>query len=235
MSPDSIGITIERAFGELDPLPISHLDREVRFGGDEVVEAVRFRTWKELRPLKDHFPDGWILGFFSARTFQYYLPAFLYALAEGEGGACYLDPVLQSLGYRHARASFERGLSWFRSPERGWRDAAPEARQAYLQLPEDERRKEAECRADIARKMALGETKGVNWGYDAYLSSADRRFAERMAVLTEEQKRCIALSLAFIQEQYPDGSYAHCVQEILDHYWRSFLPRIGEASDDHQL
>src|SRR5258708_5745176 len=120
MSPDNIGLTIERAFGDLAPLPISHLDSEVRFGGDDVVEAVRSKTWQELRPLEDYFPDGWILGFFSPRTFQYYLPAFLYALTKGEDR--YLNPVLQSLGYRYARASFERGLSWFRSPERGWQD-----------------------------------------------------------------------------------------------------------------
>jgi hypothetical protein len=230
MSPDNVCLTIERAFGDLAPLPLSHLDDEVRFGGDKVVEAVRSRTWQELRPLGDYFPDGLILGFFSPRTFQYYLPAFLYALTEGDGN--YLNSVLQSLGYRDARAAFERGLSWFRRPERGWQDAAPGNQQAYLQLPEDERRKEAESRANIARNMALAETKGANWGYDAYVSRSDRKLAERMAVLTEEQKRCVALSLAFIREHYPDAPDVRCVPEILDRYWRSFLPSTGQASDD---
>ncbi len=231
-----IGATIERAFGGLNPPPIEQLASDVRVTGDYVVEAVRFKTWRELRPLKRYFPDGWILASFSEQTFQYYLPAFLYALADGEDGVRYLDPVLEALGYRYSRSSFEQALSWLRSPEGEWKEAGPEMQREFLRLTDDERKREAQCRADIVLKMAeVAETKGVDWTYDAYRSSADRQFVERMATLTQQQKECVALTLEHILERSPDPASARRVQAILDRHWRSFLPPTGEAPDDSSV
>jgi hypothetical protein len=116
MRPESLGATIERAFGELTPPPIEQLAADVRSVADYVVEAVRLKTWEELRPLQRYFPEAWVLQILSARTFQYYLPAFLFALIDGEEGDRYLGPVLESLGYTYSQEGFERAQSWFRSP-----------------------------------------------------------------------------------------------------------------------
>jgi hypothetical protein len=233
MRPESLGATIERAFGGLTPPPIEQLAADVQFVADYVVEAVRSKTWEELRPLKRYFPEGQILVILSARTFQYYLPAFLFALVEGEDGERYLNPVLESLGYAYSQESFERAHSWFRSPAGGWQELMPEMQQLLPCLTDDERRMEAQRRVDIALQMAeLAKTKGVDWGYGSYSSSANSRFVQRVASLTEQQKRCIALSLVHISERSPDLSDVHRVQATLDRHWRSFLPRAGEASDD---
>ena len=233
MRPESLGATIERAFGELTPPPIEQLAADVRSVADYVVEAVRLKTWEELRPLQRYFPEAWVLQILSARTFQYYLPAFLFALIDGEEGDRYLGPVLESLGYTYSQEGFERAQSWFRSPAGGWQELIPEMQQVLPCLTDDERSREAQRRIDIALKMAeLAETRGVDWGYGSYLSSANIKFVERVASLTEQQKRCIALSLVHILERFPNPSHVHRVQATLDSHWRPFLPGPWEASDD---
>jgi len=70
--------------------PDSHIDQDF-------VDAVREKTWQQLRPLEWYLPEGSGLVLLSGRAYQYYLPAYLFALIDAPPDSPYLGPVLDSL------------------------------------------------------------------------------------------------------------------------------------------
>ncbi len=84
----------------------------------------------------------------------------------------------------------------------------------------------AESRISLAKKFAkVTEMTGCDWGDISHLR---KRWEERMALLTDNQKRCIALSLVHILERPPHPHYASRIQNTLDKYWHAFLAEAGD-------
>jgi len=118
METENLIQCLEVAFGDLDPplpqeLPHAYTTIEGSF-----MEMVRGRTWQQLRPLEWYIPDASDLVFLSATAYRYYLPAYLFALANREGDQPYLDGVLDSLWYEglYCSSPFQRELWEERMP-----------------------------------------------------------------------------------------------------------------------
>jgi len=224
MRPESLAECIEKAFGGLNRP--SYEEMPVRCSDDEeFIWAVESKTWQELRPLHQYLSSGQELLILSAKAYQYYIPAFLYALIDETGDDLYLGHVLKSLWYENTPARMERVRRLFRVPPGGWEELMPEIEKQFSSLTYEERRTQAEVRIRIAEKMAkVSEMTGRDWG-DIPLF-LHKRWEERMALLTDNQKRCIALSLVHILERSNPG-YVSDIQTALDKYWRAFLAKPG--------
>ena len=109
---------LEEAFGDMDPPLPEGLVRADTTIESSFPRAVRGKTWQQLRPLAWHIPDASDLSLLSAEAYRYYLPAYLCALATGEGDQPYLDGVLDSLWYEglYCNSPFQRELWEERMP-----------------------------------------------------------------------------------------------------------------------
>src|SRR3954470_9009994 len=95
---------LEDAFGSLEPPCIEELaatDTYMDESFEDAVKTVTIRTkrWQELRPMRQYIGDYSEIVLLSAKAYQYYLPAYLYALIDPEGDGLYLHGVLDSLWY----------------------------------------------------------------------------------------------------------------------------------------
>jgi hypothetical protein len=219
MRPEKLAECIEKAFGGLDPPSFEEMP--IRCSDDEeFLWAVESKTWQELRPLNQYLDHGGQIALLSAKAYQYYLPAFLYALID-ETGDVYLSHVLGSLWYERWWVPEERATPWFYVPRGGWQELMPELEQLMPNLTCQERKSVAERRIRIAEKMAkVTEMTGCDWHDRSYLR---RRWEERMPLLTDPQKNCIAEFLVHILERTTRPNEANGIRIMLDKYWRTFL------------
>jgi hypothetical protein len=97
MSTEDLTHCLEEAFGGMEPPLPEELEGANCTIESSFPQAVKGRIWQQLRPLAWFIPDASDLVLLSARAYHYYLPAYLYALANGESDNLYLDGVLDSL------------------------------------------------------------------------------------------------------------------------------------------
>jgi len=93
---------LDEAFGDLDPPNFTDLTQwnlDAAFERVVRTETEKARRWQELRPLKDFATDALNFMIMKAAAQRYYLPAFLYAMADPEDIWRYLGPVLNVLWY----------------------------------------------------------------------------------------------------------------------------------------
>jgi hypothetical protein len=226
MRPADLADCIEKAFEGLHPPSFEEMT-----GGFSVEEdflcAVESRTWQELRPLQQYLGDGGQFVILSAKAYQYYLPAFLYALIDKAGDELYLPCVLDSLWYEDRRVPKEGVRPFFYIPRGGWEELMPEVEKQMPHLTYEERKFVAKRRVSIAEGMAkVTEMTGRDWSDRSHLR---KRWEQRMSILTDQQKHCIAQVLANILERTTNNpSDAGRIQSMLDKYWGVFLPKPEE-------
>jgi hypothetical protein len=221
MNPDDLVACIEKAFGSLDRPPIEELAAEETYVDQSFIDSIGSRTWQALRPLRHYIGDGSDIVLLSARAYQYYLPAYLIALVDESGDRFYLDGVLDSLWYESWLHAGESLLREFYDPRKGFEERLHELEIQMPHLTDQERRSVAETRVGIAEKLAyIKEMTGHDWQDRSYLRA---RWEERMPLLTDEQKKCIARIVVRILERTTDPFDAPRIQTMLDKYWLAFL------------
>src|ERR1022692_745104 len=97
MLPEDLAQRIEAAFRSLDRPSLDEMAAAGTYVDEPFLAAVESRTWQELRPLREYIGDGSELALLSPKAYQYYLPAYLYALIDEAGDEFYLNGVLDSL------------------------------------------------------------------------------------------------------------------------------------------
>jgi len=101
----------------------------------------------------------------------------------------------------------------------------PELEQLIPELTYQERKSVAESRVRIAKQFALIKEKtGRDWRDRSYLR---KLWEERMPLLTDPQKNCVAEFLVHILERTTRPNEASGIQTMLDKYWRAFLAKPG--------
>lgn len=103
---------LQEAFGDTEPPLSAELEAANCTIESSFPDAVRGRSWRDLRPLDSYIPDASDLVLLSAKAYCYYLPAYLYALVGGESDNVYLNGVLDSLWYEglYFDSPFQRHL-----------------------------------------------------------------------------------------------------------------------------
>jgi len=104
MTPGELRQCLEEAFGDLEPPYLEEVCAAYDMDGFEV--AVRTETgsakrWQELRPLSLYQKGALAVFTPTPRAWQYYLPAYLYAMTNPEVVWCYLSPILSTLWYEN--------------------------------------------------------------------------------------------------------------------------------------
>jgi hypothetical protein len=220
METEKLVECLEEVFGGLRPPQAGEMAAASCSVDANFIRAVRSKTWQELRPLHQYVGDARELASFSAEAYQYYLAAFLYAVIRDADYDRYLSGLLNSLWYENWKAVMEAARERYRVPS-DEREAMSEIEREMPSITPEERKVAAESRFGVAKKLAkLTEISGRDW---ADVSHHRRMWDERMAVLTHEQKRCIAKSLVHILERRPHPNHARRIQAALDGYWRAFL------------
>jgi hypothetical protein len=225
MNPEDLAQCIEEAFAGLDRPSL----QEMAIAGDYVdqsfLDGVGTKTWQELRPLRQYVGDGGEIVLLSAKAYQYYLPAYLYALIDEAGEEFYLNGVLDSLWYEDGRTHDDSLIRSYFDPGKGLDETLRELEAEMPNLTEQGRMAAARTRVGVAQKMAY--IKELT-GHD-FLDSSHREaglrvlWEERMPLLTEAQKTCIARMLVRILERSTDPFDVPHIRLALDSYWRAFL------------
>ena len=102
MTPEELQHRLEEAFGDLEPPLFEELGTFYPFETFlEVVktDTARARRWQELRPLTQYLHGSLDVFLLTPEAFQYYLPAYLYAMTDREVIWQYLSHVLTKLWY----------------------------------------------------------------------------------------------------------------------------------------
>jgi hypothetical protein len=220
MRPEDLSTRIEEAFAGLDPPCFEELAAADCSIEDEFLDAVESRTWRELRPLRQYIGAGGEIVVLSAKAYQYYIPAYLFALIDEAGDEYYLDHVLDSLWYEDGLKVTLPAYLFF-IPPGGWEELMPEIEKQMPHLTYQERQSVAEIRVNIAVKMAkVTEMTGRDWSDRSYLRD---HWEERMPLLTSQQKSCIAAILLHVLERTTYKPDADRIENMLDKYWRAFL------------
>ena len=215
--------SIGEAFAGVERPPLEELAGADTYMDRSFIDGAGSRTWQELRPLRRFIGDGSEIALFSAKAYQYYLPAYLVALVEEAGEEFYLNGVLDSLWYEVE--PYSQQLRDFFNPRKGMVETLRELELQMPELTDEERIKAAETRVGNAQKMEY--TKELT-GHD-FLDSSHRErglrllWEERMPLLTREQKQSIARLLEHILERTGDSFDAPRIQTMLDRYWHAFL------------
>ena len=96
---------LEDAFGSLEP---PYFDESFRGSGMEPefedlvrTDTARTKRWQKLRPLTQYLNGSLAIFRLTSKAFQYYLPAFLYAMTDPKVVWQYLSPVLSTLWYEN--------------------------------------------------------------------------------------------------------------------------------------
>src|SRR5260370_5522108 len=221
MRSQDLARCIEKAFGGLERPPIDQVPASSRYIDEPLLLAVESKTWEELRPLREHIGDASEIALLSAKGYQYYLPAFLFALIDESGDDYYLNGVLDSLLYEAWEDPEDRTFENFYDPRKRSEDYLPELEKHIPELSDQERRSVAEQRALLASKLAyLRETAGWDRHDRSFLREL---WEERMPLLTVKQKNCIAQTLQHVLERTTDSSDAARIQVMLARYWSAFL------------
>ncbi|MGA3258609.1 MAG: hypothetical protein ABSE35_07000 [Bryobacteraceae bacterium] len=229
MNPEDLAQCIEEAFAGLERPSL----QEMALAGDYVdqsfLDGVGTKTWQELRPLRQYVGDGGEIVLLSAKAYQYYLPAYLYALIGEAGEEFYLNGVLDSLWYEDGRTHDDSLIRDLFDPGKGLDETMRELETQMPNLTDQERKAAAETRVGVAQKMAY--IKELT-GHD-FLDSSHREaglrvlWGARVPLLTDQQKRCIARMLSHILERSTDPFDVPHIQTALDGYWRAFLVEPG--------
>ena len=230
MRPEDLAHRIEAAFGSLDPPTLEEMAAAGTYVDEPFLAAVESKTWQELRPLRDHVGDGSELALLSPRAYQYYLPAYLYALIDEAGDEFYLNGVLDSLWWGPWDDSDNQALEDLFDPRKGWEEWMPELERQMPQLTDQERRIIAERRVSNAEKRALlKDLIGRDWHDRSCLREL---WEERIPLLTHQQKECIARILVHILERTADPLDTSHVRTALDAYWGAYLDKPGDPVTD---
>ena len=104
MTPEELQQSLEEAFGDLEAPYLEEVSASAdidRF--EDAVRTVSGRTkrWQELRPLIQYQRLGLAIFLLTPRAWQYYLPAYLYAMTDPDVVWRYLSPVLDTLWYEN--------------------------------------------------------------------------------------------------------------------------------------
>ena len=225
MDPAALAACIEKAFGELDRPPLEEMAAEDTYMDQSFIDGVGSLTWQELRPLRDYVGDGSEICLLSAKAYRYYIPAYLVALTDESGADFYLTGVLDSLWYERPRSSgdISRLRDYF-DPNKGLDETLHEIETQMPELPDGERMAAAKTRVHVARQLAkMKELTGHDLLDGSSLAPHRRRvWEERMPLLSDPQKKCIAQVLMHILESTADEFDAPHIQTMLDQYWGAF-------------
>jgi uncharacterized protein DUF6714 len=174
MKPEDLARCLEDAFGGLEAPCLKELAAIDTYMDESFEDAVktdtaRTKRWQDLRPMAQYIGDYSEIVLLSPRAYQYYLPAYLYALIDQAGDGLYLLGVLDSLWYE-----------------------------------------------DLDGEILYGSPRM----HDIW--------KERMALLTPQQKKCIAQILVKILERIDDRlqgkhSAALRIELMLKKYWNAWL------------
>ena len=224
MDPEELVTCIEEAFGGLGLPSLEEMVAPDTYVDESFIDGVGSRTWQELRPLRDYIGDGSEIVLFSARAYQYYIPAYLVALVDESAEEFYLNGVLDSLWFERCPPLDDRSLirDHF-DPRKGVDETLREIEIQMPHLTPQERKAAAETRVSNARRLAyLKEITGHDY-LNPDTSYLRLRWEERMPLLTEPQKRCIARVLIRVLERTTDVFDAPRIRAMLDNYWKTFL------------
>src|SRR5258705_3889465 len=107
------------------------------------------------------------------------------------------------------------------NPRKRFVDLLHELERKMPHIKEEERMSIALSHAGLSEKLAqITKITGHDWRHRPYLRD---RWEERMPLLTDPQKRCIARLLVHILERTADPHEAPRIQTMLDKYWSAFL------------
>jgi hypothetical protein len=178
-----------------------------------------------MRPLHRYIGDGSEIVVLSATAYQYYIPAYLVALVDGSADEFYLDAVLDSLWYESGLPSSDNLVRDFFDPGKGLDATLRKLKTEMPYLTDEERKAAAQMRVSVAAKLAYVTELS---GYDFFDESQRRgrrqaRWDERMSLLTDPQKRCIARLLVHILGRTTEALDSVRIQNMLDKYWSAFL------------
>ena len=105
MTRNELQQCLEDAFGSLEP---PYFDESFRGSGlawtlEDLVrtDTTRTKRWQKLRPLTQYLNGSLAIFRLTSKAFQYYLPAFLYAMTDPSVVWQYLGPVLSTLWYEN--------------------------------------------------------------------------------------------------------------------------------------
>jgi len=104
MTPEELRQCLEEAFGDLEPPYLAEVSESADIDGfEDAVRAVSGTTkrWQELRPLIQYQRLGLAIFLLTPRAWQYYLPAYLYAITDPDDVWRYLSPILDTLWYEN--------------------------------------------------------------------------------------------------------------------------------------
>jgi hypothetical protein len=102
MNREELENCTESAFGDLDPpyFEESFLTRtELALEDALRTDTTRTRRWQELRPLRKYLNGALGIWQLTPKACHYYLPAYLYAMADPANTWVYLSPVLDMLWF----------------------------------------------------------------------------------------------------------------------------------------
>jgi hypothetical protein len=102
MTPPELQQCLEEAFGDLESPNFGELGYFYpfeRFLDVVNTNTARTRRWQELRPLTQYLNGSLDVFLLTPKAFQYYLPAYLYAMTDPKVIWQYLSPVLDKLWY----------------------------------------------------------------------------------------------------------------------------------------
>ncbi len=225
MIDEDLIVCIDKAFGELDRPLLEELAAEDTSIEKSFLDGIGAKTWQEMRPLHRYIGDGTEIVVLSATAYQYYIPAYLVALVDGSADEFYLDSVLDSLWYETGLPSSDNLVQDFFDPGRGLDETLRKLETEMPYLSDDERKAAAQMRVSAAAKLAhVTELSG----YDFFDESQRRlrrqaRWDERMPLLTDPQKQCIARLLVHILGRTTEALDSVRIQNMLDRYWSAFL------------
>jgi hypothetical protein len=102
MTPEELQQCLEDAFGDLEPPDWDMLGTFYPF--EKFLDVVKTDTakakrWQDLRPLTQYLHGALDIYLLRPEAFQYYLPAYLYAMTDPEVVWQYLSPVVDKLWY----------------------------------------------------------------------------------------------------------------------------------------
>jgi hypothetical protein len=104
MTPEELRQCLDEAFGDLEPPYLEEVCESADIDGFEAAartDTGRAKRWQELRPLSQYQTHGSAIFILTPRAWQYYLPAYLYAMTDAKVLWCYLSPILDTLWYQN--------------------------------------------------------------------------------------------------------------------------------------
>src|SRR5258708_18440762 len=104
MATEELRQCLEEAFGDLEPPRFEELGTFYPF--EQFLDVVktdtaRTKRWQELRPLTQYLHNSLDVFLLTPKAYQYYLPAYLYAMTDPEVVWQYLSPVVATLWYEN--------------------------------------------------------------------------------------------------------------------------------------